>query len=235
MNSMFTYPPVTVTSITTMSTETRSYTLRARAKAQQATREKIVAAAADLHEEVGVARATVSEIARRAGVSRLTVYNHFPDLASLLPACSAHYLARHPLPDFGPALAEPDPQARVSGVLELLYARFEETEAMTAGLFTDRETVPELDELFSATRDAQAAELTTALVAGFAPTAQRLAPTRALVGLALDFWTWRHLSRQGLTAAESAELMASATAAQASGRCDPASTFAMVDSSPRRV
>ena len=47
-------------------------------------------------------------------------------------------------------------------MLELLYARFEETEAMTAGLFTDRETVPELDEFFSLTRDAQAAELTDA-------------------------------------------------------------------------
>ena len=59
------YLAATVTSMNTMSTETRKYTLKARAEAQDATREKIVAAAADLHEEVGVARATVSEIARR--------------------------------------------------------------------------------------------------------------------------------------------------------------------------
>jgi AcrR family transcriptional regulator len=196
----------------TMSTETRTYTLKARAQAQQETRERIVAAAADLHEELGVARTTVSEIARRAGVSRLTVYNHFPDLAALLPACSAHYLARHPLPDFGPALAKADPEARVREVLRLLYERYEDTAAMTGGIFTDRESVPELDEFFGATRDVQAAQLADALVGGFGPKGRRAARTRALVMVALDFWTWRSLNREGLANREAAEVMASGIA-----------------------
>jgi AcrR family transcriptional regulator len=198
-----------------MSTETRAYTLKARAEAQQATRERIVAAAADLHEELGVARTTVSEIARGAEGSRLTVYNHFPDLASLLPACSAHYLARHPLPDFGPALALADPEARVGEVLRLLYERYEATEPMTGGIFTDRESVPELDEFFGETRDAQAGQLADALAGGFAAKGRRAAHTRALVMLALDFWTWRGLHREGLGNREAAELMASVIAARA--------------------
>src|SRR3712207_7218377 len=41
-----------------------------RAEAQQATRARIAAAAAELHEEVGIARTTVADIARRAGVQR---------------------------------------------------------------------------------------------------------------------------------------------------------------------
>ncbi|MCY7302061.1 MAG: TetR/AcrR family transcriptional regulator, partial [Thermoleophilia bacterium] len=40
---------------------------------------------------VGPAATQISEIARRAGVQRVTVYNHFPDEASLFAACSAHW------------------------------------------------------------------------------------------------------------------------------------------------
>jgi AcrR family transcriptional regulator len=76
-----------------------NYELKARAETQQATRDRIAATASALHEEVGVAKTTVADIARRAGVQRLTVYNHFPDLEALLPACTAHWMEEHPLPD----------------------------------------------------------------------------------------------------------------------------------------
>ena len=87
------------------------YELKARAESQQATRDRIAAAAASLHEEVGIAQTTVADIARRAGVQRLTVYNHFPDLAALLPACTAHYRAEHPVPDLTAALALERPRS----------------------------------------------------------------------------------------------------------------------------
>ena len=45
-----------------------------------------------------MANTTVADIARGAGVSRLTVYNHFADLSELFPACAAHYGTLHPLP-----------------------------------------------------------------------------------------------------------------------------------------
>ena len=82
-----------------MSTQKRKYELKARAEAQEETRARIAAAAAALHEEVGIGQTTVADIARRAGVQRLTVYNHFPDLDALLPACTAHWLGEHPRPD----------------------------------------------------------------------------------------------------------------------------------------
>src|SRR3954451_16864888 len=104
-----------------MSTQKRRYELKARAEAQQATRSRIASAASSLHEEVGVARTTVADIARRAGVQRLTVYNHFPDLQALLPACTAHWLAEHPQPDLAPAFELADPQQRLRAALTELY------------------------------------------------------------------------------------------------------------------
>ena len=85
MNVVFSDPERTVTSMNTVSTQKRKYELKARAEAQEATRAKIAAAAAELHGEVGVAKTTVADIARRAGVQRLTVYNHFPDLTRCSP------------------------------------------------------------------------------------------------------------------------------------------------------
>src|SRR3712207_7425417 len=80
-----------------MSREKRRYELKARAATQRQTRERIVQATVDLHREVGPARTTVAEIARRAGVQRLTVYNHFPEEAGRFGACQARWLQLHPL------------------------------------------------------------------------------------------------------------------------------------------
>ena len=57
-----------------------------------------------MHQSLGPANTTISAIAERAGVQRLTVYRHFPDERALLAACSAHYAAGHPgpIPTRGP-------------------------------------------------------------------------------------------------------------------------------------
>src|SRR5881397_2182834 len=105
----------------TVSSQKRKYELKARAARQRETRERIAAAAAELHEEVGVGQTTVADIARRAGVQRLTVYNHFADLGELLPACTAHYLPLHPQPDLSAAFVLEDPVERVRAVLSDHY------------------------------------------------------------------------------------------------------------------
>ena len=186
-----------------MSTQKRRYELKARAEAQQATRARIAAAAASLHEEVGIARTTVADIARRAGVQRLTVYNHFPDLEALLPACSAHWMTAHPPPDPGPALALGDPQERLHATLAAFYRWYRETAAMQRRVHGERATVPELDALMAQTADPLLAWLSEVLSADFdRPDAQ------ALVAVALDFWTWERLAGEGLDDEAAAALMA---------------------------
>jgi AcrR family transcriptional regulator len=193
-----------------VSTQKRRYELKARAEAQQATRARIAAAAAALHEEVGIARTTVADIARRAGVQRLTVYNHFPDLHALLPACSAHWLAEHPRPDLEPALALQDPAERLGAALTALYGWYRETAPMQRRVLGERATVPELDAWVARSSDRVLADLAARLSAGF-----RRPDAHALVAVALDFWTWQRLDRERLDDAAAAALMTGVVAGSA--------------------
>ncbi|HEX2161508.1 MAG TPA: TetR/AcrR family transcriptional regulator [Thermoleophilaceae bacterium] len=181
----------------------RRYELKARAEAQEATRARIAAAAAELHGEVGVAKTTVSDIARRAGVQRLTVYNHFPNLETLLPACTAHWLAEHPMPDLEAALAIEEPGERVRAVLTLLYGWYRRTAPMQRRVCGERSTVPELDAWMAQSSDQLLAGLAERLAEGVdSPGA------RPLICVALDFWTWQRLDGEGLDDAAAADLMA---------------------------
>ena len=169
----------------------RKYELKARAAKQEETRRRITAATVALHEEVGPARTTVAEVARRAGVTRLTVYNNFPEERELFAACQGHWFERHP----PPAL---DPAEGLEAVLRSLYGWYRETARMAENVRRDRAHVPELDALMRETGDARMAELGQALGGG------------PLVALALDFWTWRRLAAEGLSDVEAASLMARA-------------------------
>jgi AcrR family transcriptional regulator len=60
----------------------------ARAEAVADTKNRIVAAAMDLHAARGVQATRWEEIAERAGVSVATLYRHFPSLKELVPACA---------------------------------------------------------------------------------------------------------------------------------------------------
>jgi len=199
----------------TMSTKIRKYELKARAETQRETRDRIARVAAELHEEKGVAHTTVAEIARRAGVTRLTVYNHFADLSELLPACAAHYARLHPTPDFESVLAQGDADERVRGVLGLVYRWYRETEPMYGKLFSDRASVPELDRFLEQNIDRMLDGLGSDLVGPFALRGRRAVRLRALIRLALDFWTWRRLAGEGLDDEASADVMAAAVATSA--------------------
>jgi len=77
----------------------RSYQLKRRAARQDQTRQRIIEAAIELHQTIGPAATTLSEIAERAQVGRVTVYRHFADEPTLARACSGQYFERHPFPD----------------------------------------------------------------------------------------------------------------------------------------
>jgi AcrR family transcriptional regulator len=74
----------------------RAYNRRRRDEAMAAMRERITAAIADLHAEIGPSRTTYAMVARRADVAIPTVYKHFPTVAAMFTACIGHVSARTP-------------------------------------------------------------------------------------------------------------------------------------------
>src|SRR3979411_1432351 len=193
-----------------MSSQKRKYELRARAEHQDRTRERIVAATSELHQEVGPARTTVAEIARRAGVQRLTVYNHFPNETALFEAGGQHSMEMNPPPDPSTALAIDNPDQRLRAVLGPLYLWYRNNARATENLQRDRLVLPALDAVMRIRMDQQFANLATALASGFASKDRSAQGVHAAVALALDFWTWRRLAGEGMSDDDAAALMAGA-------------------------
>jgi AcrR family transcriptional regulator len=185
----------------------RKYEMRRRADQVAGTRARIVEATVDLHREVGPARTTVAEIARRAGVERLTVYNHFPDERALFGACQAHWLAQAPPPDPSAHADVADPEARLEAVLLNLYGWYREREDMLRNVVRDAEVLPALAEALEVQR--QHTERTVELLLeGRRLGAERRLRVSAVLALLLDFHTWDCLTRAGLDDAGAASAAA---------------------------
>ena len=84
----------------------RRYGMQKRAEAQARTRERILAATMQLHDEQGVARTSFADIAERADVAPATVQRHFPTLGELVQSCGMHVWQemQPPVPDAVPAI-----------------------------------------------------------------------------------------------------------------------------------
>lgn len=169
----------------------RTYTLKRRADQQAQTRQRIVEAAVELHSSIGPAATTISMVAERAGVQRHTFYAHFPDERSLLLACSALALERDPLPDAAPWKAIADPGERLGIGLRAIYDRFERNASLTACVLRDAEHHPLVREISALRYGPSIATYREVLGAGLN------ARQRALLQLALSFFTWRTLTRDG--------------------------------------
>jgi hypothetical protein len=111
-------------------------------------------------------------------------------------------MADHPPPDLGPAFALEDPAARLRAALALLYPWYRATAPMQDRVLGERGSIPELDDFLAGSADPLVAGMADALAAGFERDG-----ARALVGVALDFWTWRRLDREGLADDDAAALM----------------------------
>ena len=186
---------------------TRKYELKQRALSQAETRQRIVDATVDLHRELGPLRTTISAIAERAGVQRLTVYRHFPDDRALFGACSSQWRAAHPMPDPSAWAVLEDPTERLQLALGEIYAWFGSTEEMTANVLRDIPDSPLMQELTAPLRQYWQ-EVQGVLERGWEARGERAGRLRAVIGHALEFGTWRSLARtHGLTDSEAAELM----------------------------
>lgn len=204
----------------------RRYTLKRRAERQSETHSRMVEAAIAAHQTGDPDQVSISAIARRAGVSRLTVYRHFPDELSLLTACTNVYNARHPLPDLSGLADLRDPVARLAAALTALYAYYSDNEPMLRSAVAAFPTHPALLDALRPWFDALE-DLRQLLSAGLPRRPEPGSVAAGALGHALAVQTWLSLTAgQGLTNSQAVSLMTSLVAAAINASPEPTLSLA---------
>ncbi len=199
------------------STKHRNYRKVKRAEDERRTRARILEAAEALHAALGPARTSISAIAKRAEVTRATVYRHFPDDETLFLACSTQWLSRQVLPN-------PDSWDSGDGPLETLragltdiYRYFRDGEQMLTSVIRDAEAVPARIRDGRLQRERMWRESLLRSLPG-----RRRATVRAAVAHATAFGTWRSLCVDlGLSHRSATDLMVAMTAAACEAPAHP--------------
>ena len=144
-----------------------------------------------LHGTIGPAQTTYSMVAERAGVQRHTLYAHFPDERSLLAACSGLSNEQDPPPDAELWRDIADRGERLAAGLRAIYDWFERNSSLLACVIRDAEH-------HALTREAAGLHFAPAMAGWLEVLGADLSSTQsALLRLAVSFFTWRSLVREG--------------------------------------
>ena len=164
--------------------------MRKRAEHVDETRLRITEATVRLHTTVGPSATSIAAVAEEAGVTRLTVYRHFPTIDALFAACTMHWIAGHPLPDPTRWAGLPTLGERARAGFRDLFTWYRPNDAELYPIQRDVDAMPQWvrDQLATAF-----GSLATAIV-GDAVAGPWV---RALVGHLVGYWTWRSLVRDG--------------------------------------
>jgi AcrR family transcriptional regulator len=183
----------------------RDYKMRKRAQARDQTRERILQATMQVHDEKGVAPTTMADIAKRAGVGQATVSRHFPTLSELIQTCGQHVWVemQPPVPQTAPALfADVETtEARLVKLIEELDSFYLRGKHRLRLASRDRELLPELNGFLTAVEAGVEALVREALAkAGEPERAVRVAI------LLTSFPVWLKFHELGLPAPDLADL-----------------------------
>ncbi|MDQ7249592.1 TetR/AcrR family transcriptional regulator [Dongia sedimenti] len=181
----------------TKRTKKRAYRLSARAESQAETRRRIVDATVELHEKLGPAHTPMSAIAERAGVTRLTLYRHFPDEAAILAACTSHWSALHPFPAAALWEGIADPATRAAAALAAHYDYYAGTRRMWFITYRDVGLVKPIQPLVAQV-DAYLTGVAESLAAAFRAKGNVLRQLTVTLRHALAYATWLSLEERGL-------------------------------------
>jgi len=182
----------------------RAYRMSRRRVSLEGMRQRIAEAAFELHATVGPAHTSIKAVAERAGVQRHTVYHHFPDMTSLVRACTEHGMRVTRIPEAAPWLAIGDPTARLRLALGELYAYYRANARLLGNVVRD---MPLMDEGGVEAFVERMGELFAAMAAGWPDAASTQRLRMAAIGHAMSYETWRSLTGNGLTDGEAVDLM----------------------------
>jgi len=187
--------------------------MRVRQESVEQTRLQITEATMRLHERLGPAATTVSAIAAEAGVTRLTVYRHFPDEIALVAACGTLWGSLHPGPDTADWAAVVDPEERLRVALAGTYAWVRTAAPMMTKIYRDLDSMPTI--VRERLADDERLRVSV-LTKGFRARGRRARRLEAALAHSLHVRTWESLCRAGgLTDAEAVDLMTATVLAAA--------------------
>lgn len=177
------------------------------ARDAEETRRRIVQAAIELHTTIGPSRTTITAVAARAGVQRLTVYRHFPSDEELLEACVVHGWELNAPPDAERWRRIHDPERRLRTALGELYEYYGRVGDAFLVLQRDFPRVPLLARL-NEPYFAQWTVMRDVLAHGWGRRGARRRQLLAALEHALDLRTWESLVRErGLSDEEAVGLL----------------------------
>lgn len=180
----------------------RTYVKSARALSEAETRDRIIEAMVELHQELGPRRTSVKSIAERAGVQRLTVYRHFPDETAMFAACSARWNEHLPPPDLGTVTVH-DPRRRTRELLVALYRYYRSAAPMLEKVVADAPHMPVVRAQLKPF-DEYLERMVAELDRGWRGKSLR---RHATLRHAVQFATWQSLGRLTRGDAEAADLV----------------------------
>jgi AcrR family transcriptional regulator len=188
----------------------RRYDMSNRSKARDESRQRILDATIELHTERGILGTSWRDIAERADVAVTTVYNHFPSLDELVPACGELLMHRLRPPS-------PDDAAIVVGTGGSLEERLERIGGALFGFYerggAHLDIFPGERELASIQEwEAYQRSTVEAFVREAAKGTRARAGTIQLVCAFFDLSTFRALEGRGVDAPSAASTMARAAA-----------------------
>ncbi|MDQ2067567.1 TetR/AcrR family transcriptional regulator [Xinfangfangia sp. CPCC 101601] len=165
-----------------------------RAKTQDETRARIIAATMQLHDEKGVTATSFVDVAKRAGIGAATVYRHFPNMGSLVTACGTHVWEEMapPTPDQAEELFSglDRREDRLKRLVDEVYDFYARGSLRLGKAYADREHFPELDQFLLAVETGIQALVRKAVTP--AVTSQT---TLELVYALTDFAVWTSMQR----------------------------------------
>jgi AcrR family transcriptional regulator len=183
----------------------RTYRMGRRHEQLEATRQRIAEAAFELHGIVGPARTSISAVAERAGVQRHTVYHHFPDMTTLLRACTEHGMRVTRIPEATSWRAIDDLADRLRHGFGELYAYYRANAQLLGNISRDMPFMAQVGGAESFVE--HMTQLFDALAEGWPDGAGAQRLRMAAIGHAMAYETWRSLTDKGLSDDEARQLM----------------------------
>lgn len=178
----------------------RKYSMDSRTAAVAETRQRIIDATVQLHDEQGISGTSMQDVADRAGVALATVYRHFPTVDELVPACGGRSLELNPLPTSSVFEGLESGEERISRLVKDLHANYARGARTYEVGFAEAVTMPVVAQFM-----AEMSSYISMLVAGAAEPFHPASSQMQLATGLCDFRVWRSLLHSGLTPDEATE------------------------------